>query len=309
MNRQSIFHPLATRKWIIVGSTLSDSLFSFSGSARHNPYSTGGRTYLRRYRNKAATSRTPCSSFSTPPRVKYLKRTERIVSSSSRPGTQRVDGSNLGKWMTTKGLSPQPTKRTFGSVLLNGRQNSADLLDSDNDDEFENLKKTGQVSEPKKTIPAKQIFSALSDSDCEFIEQTDISSSSKENSHKKVKDSEDSPECDFQLFDRSGSPTSDKENSLHSHQKERSLFSPPKPSSIKVYTNKRKSVNVSRSRILGDFSPERIEKAYGGNKCMYEEEKENVPTRLEEQSSSSAEVTSPHLIGLVQYTYFCNVMH
>lgn len=82
------------------------------------------------------------------------------------------------------------------------------------------------------------------------------------------------------------SPTSDKENSL---------FGQPKAGSVKVYGNKKKPLNLSRSRLVSDISPEKIEKAYGP-KSYFSAEKENVPTELcNEQPVSS--VTSPHLIG------------
>ncbi|XP_042859733.1 ubiquitin carboxyl-terminal hydrolase 37-like isoform X2 [Penaeus japonicus] len=90
------------------------------------------------------------------------------------------------------------------------------------------------------------------------------------------------------------SPTSDKENSL---------FGQPKAGSVKVYGNKKKPLNLSRSRLVSDISPEKIEKAYGP-KSYFSAEKENVPTELcNEQPVSS--VTSPHLIGFPNYGNTC----
>lgn len=90
------------------------------------------------------------------------------------------------------------------------------------------------------------------------------------------------------------SPTSDKENSL---------FSPPKANSVKVYGNKKKPLNLSRSRLVSDISPEKVEKAYGP-KGSLSAEKENVPTESCSEPSSSS-VTAPHLIG---YKYSLNFL-
>ncbi|XP_037778752.1 LOW QUALITY PROTEIN: ubiquitin carboxyl-terminal hydrolase 37-like [Penaeus monodon] len=90
------------------------------------------------------------------------------------------------------------------------------------------------------------------------------------------------------------SPNSDKENSL---------FGPPKAGSVKVYGNKKKPMNLCRSRLVSDISPEKIEKAYGP-KSYFSAEKENVPTELcSEQPVSS--VTPPHLIGFPNYGNTC----
>ncbi|XP_042215439.1 ubiquitin carboxyl-terminal hydrolase 37-like [Homarus americanus] len=226
-----------------------------SGPLRHNPYSTGGRTYIKRYKKRTGNGSTPRSSLVTPPRTslqkRFLSRTDKIVNISSKPQTQHGDGQTLGKWLSKKG-TPQAIKRPFSAI--NGKENLDDpyrvFTDSDS-----------EVSEiGSKTNNPLDSSNTLSDSDCE-------------------------------IFDRKNK-TSGKENLF---------FGPHKNSSVKVYT-KKKSLNLSKSRLVSDISPEKVERAYG-SKLSSEAEKENIPTDI--KGELAEEITSPHLIGFPNYGNTC----
>lgn len=223
---------------------------SSSGSGRHNPYTSGGRTYLKRYKKRNGNASSPQSLFAASPKrnvqKQFVSRADRIINSSKSlvQGDKRPS-LGKGKCINKNGTSSQATKRPFSAV--NGVENSKDqyniFSDSDSD-----------VNESKgKTINSEDPYNVNSDSDWEVFE---------------IK------------------TTSDKENSL---------FSPLRSNSVKVYSNKKKSVNLSRSRLLSDISPEKVEKAYG-SKYSSGAEKENVPTEPSGETSVS-DVTSPHLIG------------
>ncbi|KAK8736718.1 hypothetical protein OTU49_004614 [Cherax quadricarinatus] len=227
-----------------------------SGPLRANPYSTGGRSYMSRFKKRTGNASTTRSSLGTPPRISLqskFSRADRIVNNASKPQTKPDEGSNLGKWLKKDGSS-QAVKRPFSAV--NSVESSVDP------------------------------YSVLSDSDSEAFETKNVSSNSKDASNV-------FSDSDGEIYDRKNK-TSDKENSL---------FGPPKQSSVKVYTNKKKTVNLSRSRLLCDVSPEKVEKAYGP-KHLSGAEKENIPTVIKAEPSV-IEVTSPHLIGFPNYGNTC----
>ncbi|XP_071519473.1 ubiquitin carboxyl-terminal hydrolase 37-like isoform X1 [Panulirus ornatus] len=237
------------------------TLPSFSSSSvRHNPYSSGGHSYLKRYKKRNGNAGSPQSLFAASPKTSVQKQfvrvsqAERNITSSSKSLIQSDKGSSLGNGKCTNkiGTSSQATKRPFSAI--NGVENSKDPYNifSDSDSEVnESKNKTANSEEPYN----------LSDSDWDVFESK---------------------------------TASDKENSL---------FSPPKSSSLKVYTNKKKSVNLSRSRLLYDISPEKVEKA-NGSKYSSVAEKENVPTDLSGETSV-VDTTSPHLIGFPNYGNTC----
>nr|XP_045626090.1 CWF19-like protein 2 [Procambarus clarkii] len=227
-----------------------------SGSLRSNPYSTGGRSYIKRFKKRSANVSTPRLSLATPPRTSLqnrFSRAERIVNNSSKIQTKSDEGSNLGKWKNKNEGASQATKRPFSAV--NGIDNSIDpyhvLSDSEND--------TLEISNKSNSLKDSSVFS---DTDNEIIERKN------------------------KAFD-----------------KENSLFGPSKSNSVKVYTNKKKSFNLSRSRLLCDVSPEKIERAYGPRR-LSGAEKENIPTDTK-ADPSIIELTSPHLIGFPNYGNTC----
>lgn len=98
---------------------------------------------------------------------------------------------------------------------------------------------------------------------------------------------------DFDISDKRPKADGDKENSI---------FNTPRTTAVKSYPSKKKLIDVSRSRLLADVSPEKVEKAYGPI-CKSEAEKENVPA----ETTTAGELvplpepttTLPHLIGWV----------
>ncbi|KAK4319167.1 hypothetical protein Pmani_009869 [Petrolisthes manimaculis] len=325
------------------------SIPSYKTGVRHNPYSTGGRTFINRFKKRTDDVGSPPAAFSgfggprsksTPKRL--LSRADRIVNnSSSKNGVK--DSSNLEKWVgRNNGSSPTlssssssaKTKRPFSAV--NGADKPKDpysLCDSD----FEVLdakKKSGNDNDP---------YSILSDSDSEIFENgNNKPSDNKENSQfnplkntsrrvyggkKKVvprsrldavspetqvdeafeslkKGSSSGKKLHLVFSDSSDQETSERQINGTSENKENQYFSPPKLNRHREPNSgnkKLKPVSLSKSKLLRDISPEKVEKAYG-TKCTSVAEKENVPTELPD---TATDITSPHLIGFPNYGNTC----
>lgn len=96
---------------------------------------------------------------------------------------------------------------------------------------------------------------------------------------------------DFEIFDKR--PKTDL-------FKDTASVSSPRISVVKSYSSKKKPIDISRSKLLGDVSPEKVEKAYGP-KFKSTAEKENVPADTARGGESvpfpEPAATLPHLIG------------
>lgn len=95
---------------------------------------------------------------------------------------------------------------------------------------------------------------------------------------------------DFEIFDKRAKTDVFKDTAS---------VSSPRISVVKSYSNKKKQLDISRSKLLGDISPQKVEKAYG-LKFRSTAEKENVPADSATGGESipfSEPATLPHLIG------------
>ena len=108
---------------------------------------------------------------------------------------------------------------------------------------------------------------------------------------KKVSDENDPynfSSLDSDTSDKRAKPDIDKENNIF-----------PRTSAVKSYPSKKKQIDVSRSRLLGDVSPDKVERVYGPS-SKFEAEKENVPAETTTGDILAAPepvTTLPHLIG------------
>lgn len=319
-------------------------------TVRHNPYSSGGRAYINKFKkrtNDVNSPPPPFTKFGSPrcdsnPR-RLLLRADRIVNNSgSKSG---VGESNIGKWISrgngsSPTLSSSTSKRPFSAV--NGVDKPKDpyslcdsdfeVLDakkkSDNDpysvfsdsdsDTFENgnnnNNKTSDNKEnaqfnlmknstkkvycnKKKVVPRSRLVanSPETHSDDAFDVLKRNNNNNNNSNGKKL--------C-LAISDNSDQDTSEREingTSENKENKENSLFfSPPRvyrPREREPNSSgkKLKPVSLSKSRLLCDISPEKVEKAYGTvSVSVSVAEKENVPTELNDVVT---DITSPHLIG------------
>lgn len=316
--------------------------FSVSLAVRHNPYSTGGRNYINKFKKRASDVNSPPPPFATfgGPRSKstprrLLSRADRIVNNSA--SKSGVSESNIGKWISRSNgssptLSSATSKRPFSAV--NGVDKPKDpyslcdsdfeVLDakkkSDNDpynvfsdsdsDTFENsnnktsdnkenaqfnLLKNGTkkvYSNKKKVVPRSRLVAASPEGHSDDAFETLKRSNNNNNSGKKL--------C-LTFSDSSDQETSERQVNGTGEDKENSVFfSPPKvyrPREREASSTgkKLKPVSLSKSRLLCDISPEKVEKAYGTiSVSVSVAEKENVPTELNDVAT---DITSPHLIG------------
>lgn len=96
---------------------------------------------------------------------------------------------------------------------------------------------------------------------------------------------------DFEIFDKRAKTDVFKDSASSSS---------PKLSVVKSYFSKKKPIDVSRSKLLRDVSPEKVEKAYG-QKFKSGAEKENVPAETvtggEIVPLPEPTATLPYLIG------------
>lgn len=178
-----------------------------------------------------------------------------------------------------------------------------------------NLSKIGQAGDATATpeiksrtspLSTKRPFSAVNTVE-DFKEQVYPSCPDKDlgavDGKKKPNDENDpynfSSSHDFEIFDKRAKTDVFKDTAS---------VSSPRISVVKSYSSKKKQLDLSRSKLLGDISPEKVEKAYG-LKFKSTAEKENVPadtaTGGESVHFSEPTATLPHLIGFANYGNTC----
>lgn len=231
-------------------------------SGRHTPYSTGGQTHYKRLKKRINQSGSPRSSYLRSSPQTYSQK--RFISRAERIVNLSKKNANAGEDVAA------PEKKI-----------------------------TSSSPSPQST---KRPFSAVNTVEC-VKEHTFPSYPSDQDADtaydgKKKHNDENDPynfcsNLDFEISDKRTKTDIDKENSI---------FSTPRTTAVKSYPNKKKQIDVSRSRLLADISPEKLEKAYGS---IYksEAEKENVPA----ETTTAGELvvlpepttTLPHLIGWV----------
>ncbi|KAK7076772.1 hypothetical protein SK128_022077 [Halocaridina rubra] len=248
-----------------------------ASAVRHNPYISGGKTYMRRFQKNqnGYSSKALAITPARPKAQKHLtSRGERILASS-----------RLRNCPTKKNITPSvqqnsislPTKRPFSDV--NGLDSTNILNDvfTDSDEEVHSSSK-----KENKVLPPKNKGNLYQSSDDEIF---------------------------MSYKERKSKPLFEKEN----------VFSTPKSNSVKVYSNKRKSFSASKSKLVGDISPEKVEVAYGPKSVSVEEKENYTPSKFYGESSSSSKsllpqfleespsskTMLPHLIGFPNYGNTC----
>lgn len=238
---------------------------SFS-NGRHTPYSSGGQAHYKGLKriNQSGSPRAPylVSSPQTYSQKRFMTRTERIVSLTTKSANSSKRVVTPEKKVIKNSPSPQSTKRPF-IAISNVERGVKGSRPSDQDADTPQSTKRPYIAVKTDECP-----SHLSDIDADIFDGK--SKHNGENDPYNFNSSLDYDICDKRT-------KRDDKNSIF-----------PRTTAVKSYPSKKKQIDVSRSRLLADVSPDKVEKAYGSN-YKSEAEKENVPAETTRELVSSPE--------------------